>query len=58
MSKAAELDYAPAQYGLALMYYYGEGTEKNWDMAFQWMSKAAEQAYAPAQQGLALIGNK
>ena len=44
-----------AQHQLALMYYYGERIEKDWDKAFQWMSKAAEQAYALAQYQLAMM---
>ena len=44
-----------AQHKLAVMYYYGRETERDWDRAFQWWSKAAEQNYAPAQHNLALM---
>lgn len=31
-----------AQYGLARLYQYGEGTEINYDKAFYWYKRAAE----------------
>ena len=51
----ATAGFVEAQRQLAMMYFYGEGIEKNWDKAFQWMSKAAEQAYAFAQDQLAMM---
>jgi len=50
--KAAERDYAPAQFFLGLSYYSGHGMPKNDGEAVKWYYKAAEQNYAPAQFGL------
>ena len=44
-----------AQYRLAIMYYYGEGGEKNLSSARKWYQQAAEQGYAPAQYSLGEI---
>lgn len=40
---------------MALLYYDGDGVQKNLDQAFQWMKKAAEQKLPPAQYQLALM---
>ena len=49
MEKSAAQDYAPAQYGLGLMYYNGKGGEKDLFKARYWMEKSAAQGYVPAQ---------
>lgn len=51
--QAAELDYAPAQAQIALMYQEGHGVEVNYEMAMEWNNRAAQQGNA---QGQAQIG--
>jgi TPR repeat protein len=51
--KAAERNYAPAQYKLGLCYQEGEGLEKDDTEAAKWFRKAAEQNDAKAQFYLA-----
>lgn len=41
-----------AQYALGYMYYYGQGTEKNLDLARGWFRQASAQGYTPARQAL------
>ena len=48
-SEAAELGYAPAQYGAAIMSYNGYGVDQDQDKAIDLWFKAADQGYAPAQ---------
>lgn len=43
--QAAEQNDAAGQYGLAGMYSRGEGTEKNMQLAGEWMQKSAMQRY-------------
>lgn len=43
-----------AQYRLALMYRFGEGTKVNEKLAAEWMTKSAEQGFYPARGALAL----
>ena len=56
--KAAEQNYAPAQYNMGICYGEGQGVAKNEVEAMKWYRKAAEQNYAPAQYNLgACYGN-
>ena len=55
MKKVAEQGDAPAQYELALMYFYGIGVDQDEEQALNWMEEAAEQGSAPAQYELALM---
>ena len=55
MEKSAVQGYARAQYGLAMMYYLGEGDVRDLPLAKEWMGKAAVQGDAPAQYELAMI---
>ena len=52
MKKATEQNFAPAQYVLAIMYYYGKGTQMDKQLALKWMKKAAEQGNIQAQHKL------
>ena len=49
---AASLGYAEAQYRLGILYYYGEGTDKNPSAARQLMNRAAEQGLENAKYWL------
>lgn len=44
-----EENYAPAQDGLARLYYFGNGVEINFKMALELFEKSAAQEYAPAE---------
>ncbi|WP_192360229.1 tetratricopeptide repeat protein [Mesorhizobium mediterraneum] len=46
--KAAGKGYAPAQNNVGMMYFNGEGLERNYTLAFKWYEGAAKQAYPPA----------
>src|SRR3546814_6486409 len=48
-SKAAEQEYAPAQFNLERMYEDGRGVEKDIFKAVEWFTKAAELKYVKAQ---------
>ena len=50
--KAAEQDYAEAQFDLGNCYYYGWGVTKDYTQAVAWYRKAAEQGHADAQCNL------
>ena len=50
--ETAEFGDAIAQYKLGLMYYVGEGVNKNFELATEWLIKSAEQNYADAQNTL------
>jgi TPR repeat protein len=50
--KAAEQNYAEAQYSLGFCYATGESVAKDAVEAVKWFRKAAEQHYAKAQTGL------
>ena len=50
--KAAEQNYAPAQFNLGVSYAFGESVAKDYVQAVKWYRKAAEQNYAPAQNTL------
>src|ERR1039458_7418306 len=50
--KAAEQDYADAQFNLGNCYHDGEGVAKDYVEAVKWYRKAAEQSYAKAEYNL------
>ena len=52
--KAAEQNYATAQYSLGVCYTEGQGVEKDEPEAVKWYRKAAEQNYAWAQYNLGI----
>ena len=49
LERSAEQDYAPAQYNLGSMYWYGKGVERDVAKAVFWMAKPAAQGSAMAQ---------
>jgi uncharacterized protein len=51
--KAARQDYAPAQFALGMMYFHGEGTNRDLAAGSKWLRKASDQGFAPAQNQLA-----
>ena len=53
--KAAEQDYAVAQYNLAVKYDTGKGVPQDYKQAVKWYRKAADQDHAKAQYNLALM---
>ena len=52
--KAAEQNFAQAQYNLGICYNHGEGVAKDQVEAVKWYRKAAEQNFAKAQYNLGL----
>ena len=50
--KAAEQEYAPAQYNLGSSYFYGEGVKKDRNEARYWMTLSANQGYQTAKDFL------
>jgi len=50
--KAADQDYAPAQYQFGLCYYAGYGVEQDYAESVKWWSKASERGNAQAQYNL------
>jgi hypothetical protein len=48
----AEKAYVRAQFGLATLYYEGQGVAQDFVESAHWFSLAAEQGYAPAQFNL------
>ena len=55
IKKAAEQEYALAQFGLASMHYNGIGTPKNEHAAYTWLLKSAENNSVNAQLALGAI---
>ena len=53
--RAAQQDYATAQFHVAQMYYNGEGGDKDYGAARKSYESAAVQTYPPAQFNLALM---
>lgn len=51
--KAADQDYAPAQYMLGQCYSSGSGVERNNEEAAKWYQKAAENGHVEAQYMIA-----
>ena len=49
-SKAAEHNESDAQYNIGLMYLKGEGTEKNVQLAKQWLQLASNQGDLDAKE--------
>jgi len=56
--KAADQEYADAQYQLGVMYENGWGVDANNKEAVQWYKKAAEQGNTDAQNKLKNFDNK
>ena len=52
--KAAEQNYAPAQYSMAAIYREGLGVQPNIQEAVKWYEKAAENGYQPALYDMAV----
>jgi len=46
--KAAEQEFAWAEYKMGDCYYYGHGVEKDETKAYQWYKKSADRDFAPA----------
>lgn len=55
--KAAEQDYALAQYDLALHYLYGDAVKQNMYSAITWMERAAAHGYPEAIDKLIILYN-
>ena len=55
---AADRNYAPAQYNLALAYAEAHGTPTDWIAAARWYHRAAEQGLVPAMINLAILYEK
>ncbi len=55
---AADRNYAPAQYNLALAYSDGRGTPADWVAAARWYHRAALQGLVPAIINLAILYEK
>ena len=53
--KDAEQGNADAQFGLGVMYQYGQGVKQDYFKAFEWYQKAAEQGIAQAQYSLGIM---
>ncbi len=58
LKKAAENQYPPAQYRLAVIFETGDGAVKNPEAAQELYLKAARGGYAPAQYKMALLSGK
>ncbi len=56
--KNAEKGDLESQFQIALRYRRGEGTDKNLDLAFEWMKKSAEGGYLKAQAELGSMYTK
>ena len=54
VERSAGQGYAPSQFNLSVMYFNGEGIERDPNQAFQWMERSAEQGHVPAQYKLAV----
>lgn len=54
LRKAGEGD-VDAQYNLGIIYYHGEGVEKDFEQALSWFQKAAEQGDVDAQYNLGFM---
>ncbi len=50
--KAAEQNHAASQYSLGLKYFYGLGTEREFDQAFTWIHRAAKNGHGTAKEFL------
>ena len=56
--KAAEQDYAEAQYELGVCYYFGWGVMQNESEALYWYRKAAAQDHAYAKEWVQCLENE
>jgi TPR repeat protein len=55
MQPAAQRGNPQAQYALGYMYYNGQGTEVNEEVAMEWIRRSAEQGHRPALQALSQL---
>ena len=55
--RAANQDYAPAQYNLGFMFYQGKGLKKDDVQAYTWMNRAANLGYEKAKKARDLIAS-
>ena len=46
ITNKAEQGHSNAQFNLALMYYNGQGTPKNYKKALHWFTESAKQAFS------------
>jgi TPR repeat protein len=53
--KAADQDFAAAQYSLGVMYTFGKGVTQSYSLATKWFHKAAVQGFVAAQCSLGVI---
>ena len=44
-----------AQFNLAIMYYYGRGTNQDYSKALEWYKKSSVQRFSPAELNLGLM---
>ena len=56
--KAAEQNYAEAQYNLGVCYYNGEGVAKDWVEAYKWLLLAARQGDEDAKKNMTELESK
>ena len=57
LQKAADQDYAPAQYQLGKL-YAGPAGGRDYQMAFNWLEKAKNNGYEPATRELNKVRRK
>ena len=55
LQRAANQDYAPAQYNLGFLFYQGKGLQKDDLQAYTWMNRAAGLGYEKAKKARDLI---
>ena len=53
--QSADEESVEAQYGLALVYWFGLGVERDLEEAFKWLEKASEQGHVLAQFWLVIL---
>ena len=56
--KAAEQNYAAAQYNLAICYERGDGVAKDWAEAYKWLLLAARQGDEDAKKNMTELESK
>jgi uncharacterized protein len=54
-TQSAEAGLAIAQYNLGVLYYTGNGVERNFEKSFEWTLKAAEQGHVAAMVNLGVL---
>ena len=57
-TSSANLGDVLGQYNLGLCYYFGTGTDVNYEMAVKWFEKSAEQGYVDAQYNIGVCYSK